>query len=185
MKNHQRRVLSLFSLCLCGLFFLGQASAENTKEDLAKCLQDFDGLAIKLPYRPTMHVRSCATEVITYDTSDKMSAGSRHLALIASSLSLGRTPVALSSDEVYWALQQATFAHFQRIFLKRGYSLVSTVNNSVEDTPNSPAYVVTAKFQRQESGRDIVLTYDANSRNMWSIKIVGMPPNQTQRAGKN
>ncbi len=167
--------------------------------DLLKlCLQDFDGIELKLPYRPPIQVRACATPEVSYDTS-KTSDGHRRLELIGE-LTLGDEAEKPSGDERYAALQQAMFTHFDALFKQRGYRLVSTEQGNARTersaytqcmlravfgthcTPDKPEppkppipYVSLARYERQQSTLTSIITYKTEAANTWSISLDDAP----------
>ena len=174
------------------------ASAQTTQraDELKRCLQDFDGIEWKLPYRPPVQIRSCATPTVNYDTSPRTPAGQRKLELIGE-LTLGNDNSPLSSDERYAALQQALHTHFAALFKQRGYRLASSEEgnarteysaqtqcmlaggaNCPDDPPEAAKppipYVSMARYVREAGGQTIALTYKAEARNTWSISLEGV-----------
>jgi hypothetical protein len=198
LKTTQRRWHSHFLATSLALLFGAEAAqAEPRIDDLKRCLQDFDGIEWKLPYRPPLRIRSCATPTVNYDTGDKTSAGRRILELIGE-LTLGDETDQLSSDERYAALQLALHTHFDALFKQRGYRLVVTEQgdartkynayahcmvighgNCAEDKPEPPKppipYVSLARYVRQAGAQTITLTYKAEAKNTWTISLDGVP----------
>ena len=199
LETTQRHRLSHFvGACLALIIGSGAAQANPRIDDLKRCLQDFDGIEWKLPYRPPLRIRSCATPTVNYDVGDKTSAGRRELNLIGE-LTLGDESEELSSDERYAALQLALHTHFDALFKQRGYRLVSTEQGNArteysaytqcmlnrggscaEDTPEPPKppipYVSLARYVRQAGAQTITLTYRAKAKNTWSVSLDGVPP---------
>lgn len=186
--------------CAVILTLPGIGSAETRTEELKRCLQDFDGIEWKLPYRPPIHIRACSSPRAVYDTSEKPGEGRRSLELIGE-LTLGPDNN-LSSDETYAALQSATFAHFNALFLRRGFRSVALEQGDARtkyyrhlgsakrgeiflertDDPSVKApslppipYVSQARYVRTVSGREVTLTYKTAMKNTWLITIDGLP----------
>lgn len=198
LKSTQHRWLSLAAVTFLTLLSVTEAARANSRVDeLKQCLQDFDGIEWKLPYRPPLKIRSCATPTVTYDGGDKTTVGHRRLDLIGE-LSLGDEDSQLSSDERYAALQIGLHAHFDALFKQRGYRLISMEQGNArteysaytqcmlrgggkcpEDKlePSLPPirYVRLAKYSRQAGTQTITLTFKAEARNTWSISLEGVP----------
>ena len=198
LKTSQRWLLFYF-VAVCPALLIGSeaANANPRIDELKRCLQDFDGIEWKLPYRPPIRISSCATPSINYDLGNKMAQRRRRLELIGE-LTLGDEGNELSSDERYAALQQALHTHFDALFKRRGYRLVSTEQgnarteysaytqcmlrrggNCAEDKPAPPKplipYVSLARYERQVGAQTITLTYKAELKNTWSISLDGVP----------
>jgi hypothetical protein len=197
LKTTQSRWLChAVATCLTLLIGSEAAQANSRIDELKRCLQDFDGIEWKLPYRPPLRIRSCATPAVNYDVGDKTPAGHRRLELIGE-LTLGDEASQLSSDERYAALQLALHTHFDALFKQRGYRLVSTEQgnartkysaytqcmlrggNCTEDEPAPPKppipYVSLARYARQAGAQTITITYKAEAKNTWSISLDGVP----------
>jgi hypothetical protein len=200
-SRNWRNIFSYFIVASLALVAAPEvARTESRNDQLQLCLQDFDGIEMKLPYRPLLRVRSCATPEVGYDTS-KTSDGHRRLELIGD-LTLGTEAKQLPPDEQYAALQQATLVHFDALFKQRGYHLVSTEQgnartegsaytqcllraivgtNCTPDQPQMPKtpipYVSLARYERQQDAQTIVITYKTEVANTWSISLDGVPEN--------
>ncbi len=198
LKTTQHRWLSYAAATFLTLLSVTEAAQANSRTDeLKRCLQDFDGIEWKLPYRPPLRIRSCATPSVNYDVGDKTPAGHRRLDFIGE-LTLGDEASQLSSDERYAALQIGVHTHFDALFKQRGYRLISTEQgnarteysaytqcmlsgggNCTEDKPEPPKppipYVSLAKYARQAGAQTITLTFKAEAKNTWSISLEGVP----------
>ena len=171
--------------------------AQTRTEELKRCLQDFDGIEWKLPYRPPMHIASCISRAGAYNSGESSVDGRRSLELIGE-LTLGAESK-LSSDETYAALQGATFVHFDALFRRHGYRLVAQEHGDArtryyantmrmlrglpalpEGADEGPAlppipYVSLARYVRTLSGKEVWLTYKTEMKNTWRISIEGLP----------
>ena len=177
--------------------FPGIASGANPfMADIKKCLEDFDGIAWQLPYRPAIDIRSCATPKNKY-SAQTTPAGKRILELIGEA-SLGDGVEPLPGPESDAAMQSAVYAHFDALFRRRGYMLVSTEQRDglspggaytrcvlkgrtdcSKDQPDPPdpmtTYVKEAHYVRREGLSTIRLTYKADGGNTWVIVLDDVP----------
>lgn len=196
--RQRRRLFTLLAAWLILLAGPGAAQGNPRTDELKRCLRDFDGIEWKLPYRPPLSIRSCATPTVNYDTGDKALPGHRKLELIGE-LTLGDDASQLSSDERYAALQLAVHAHFAALFKQRGYRLASTEQGNarteysaytqcmlrrrgsgscVEDAPKAPEppipYTSLARYVRGAGAQTVTLTYKVEAKNTWSISLEGV-----------
>lgn len=178
------------------------AQADSRMEELKRCLRELGGIEWKLPYQPPMHIRSCASATANYDTSEKAGEGRGVLELIGE-LTLGPDTAGLSSDEVYAALQNASYTHFDVLFRRHGYRRTALEygdartryhantlrmlrgqrplseqeteadEKRVAAEPPIP-YVNLARYVRPDSGREATLIYKTDAKNTWRITIDGM-----------
>ena len=141
MRNitiRKRWLCNLSMFCLALLLSLQSALGNPRATELILCLQDFDGIEWKLPYRPTVQIRSCATPEIMGNSTTKLAVGSRRIEITAD-LTLGSEAEQLSFDESYAALQLALFTHFDALIRQRGYQLVNSEmgNSRTEVSPHT------------------------------------------------
>lgn len=181
------------------LFFLqNPAIADTRTEELKRCLLDFGGIDWKLPYRPWLDIRACVSPNTNFDSAEKSLDGRRSLELIGE-LSLGSDNAKLSANEAYAALQSATFAHFEALFVRHGYrrskleygnarvefypktlrmlrGLPPSSEDEIAKPPQPPIlFVNLARYVRIVSGKEITLTYQSEMKNTWRITIEGLP----------
>lgn len=169
------------------------ATADWRADALGRCLQDFEGLVWKLPYRPPINVRSCSTPTANYDDGKSVD-GQRSLEFIGE-LTLGPES-SLPPDEQTAAIETAVFAHFDALFLRQGYRRGDVEYDNARtnfylsyylehhishDTPLP--YVKLARYERSVAGRDITLTYKKALANTWKIVMEVHPAAQDRPTG--
>lgn len=163
---------------------LGHAATRT--DELKRCLADFDGIQWQLPYQPPVDIDRCSTPTVGYN-SHKAPEGRRRLELI-NSLTLG--PDDGASDESYAALQEAVLAHFDALFVRRGYRRVAVEYGNARtiyyrgplhrenyDGPPAPPipYIDLARYVRHAGDGDVTLTFMGDAKNTWVITIEGLP----------
>ena len=170
--------------------------AQTGAEALKRCLQDFDGIQWKLPYRPPISIARCVSPAGAYNSGESPADGRRSLELIGE-LTLGAESK-LSSDDTYAALQGAMFVHFDALFRRYGYRLVAQEQGDArtkyyantmrilrglpplpEGADEGPAlppipYISLARYARSVSGKEVTLIYKAEMKNTWRITIEGL-----------
>lgn len=181
--------------------------AQDRVEQLRQCLQDFDGIAVRLPYRPAIHVRSCASPTVSFDAGEKLPVGQRRLELIGE-LTLESDADQLPSGENRAAIQNAVYVHFDALFRQRGYQRIAVEHGDAQTRPDPDTqralrrvaplskdeserqrqqiaqlppvpYVNLARYVRSDVGRDVVLTYRCQYANTWIVLIEGLPSDST------
>lgn len=177
---------------------LDVAVAQTPTQELKRCLADFGGIELRLPYLPRIDIRSCTSPTTSFESGGKSTDGSRKLELIGD-LSLGPDNTSLIRGEAQAAIQAATFTHFEALFIRHGYRRlkleygdaritfyrntmlmlkgVSPVpENDAAEAPLPPIpFVKLARYVRTSSGQEITLTYKSEIKNTWSITIEGPP----------
>ncbi|MEO7496656.1 MAG: hypothetical protein ABIT83_25850 [Massilia sp.] len=189
--------LALLAACLLPC----AASAEGRTELLKRCLNDYGGIALTLPYQPSVHIRSCATPDVNYDTPVKTPAGRRELELIGE-LTLGTELGNVGADDYYAAVQGALFAHFDSLFKRHGFvrNSVAYGDARVRKDPNTlrmlaglpPVpesaeqaarriaseppipFVREARYVRRDGAGQQTLTYQSQAKNTWRITLEGV-----------
>jgi hypothetical protein len=185
--------------------------AQDDIEQLKRCLGDFDGISLKLPYRPLMHVHSCAGPSGSYGAREKVPDGSRSLELIGP-LTLESDADQLSVGGRTAAIQNAVYVHFDALFRQRGYQRIVVEHADAQFRPDPDTrralrriaplpseeserqrrqiaalptipYVKLARYVRSVSGHDVVLTYQSHFANTWLVTIDGLPSDSAVREG--
>lgn len=163
------------------------AAADPRGQGLQSCLDEFEGIEWKLPYRPPIDIYRC--------TSRKESADGHPALELIGDLTLGRDSN-LSSDENYAALQAAVFVHFDTLFRRNGYRRAAAENDGnarttyypntmrmlhaepplpekdarAQDLPPIP-FVNYARYERLFPGYYSTLTYKTGAKNTWLITV--------------
>jgi hypothetical protein len=186
------RLVSITAILLLPNF----ASADYRAEELKRCLRDFGGIEWKLPYQPPVHIRSCASQTVSFDTVKETIAG-RHSIELIGDLTLGIDKGNLSSNEMTAAVHNAMYTHFDVLFRRHGYRQVEvghgdaqirrdlralamlsggTVSkaevdafNLIEAKKPPIPYVNLARYVHSIAGHDITLTYKREFANTWLI----------------
>ena len=184
---HAKNILVMLAIALSP-----SGANAGRAQDLKQCLADFDGIEWKLPYQPPIKVHRCVSSSVSYDGGDKTPQRTANLELI-SSLTLGADSN-LPSDETYAALQVATFAHFDALFVRRGYRRTElenadartkydpqtlaalkrpfTAQHAAHNALTTPLpYTRLARYVRSEGDHQATLTYQTDARNTWLIKL--------------
>lgn len=176
MKKTVGRWIHLKKFAWTAILLPGIVTAQTRTEALKLCLGDFDGLVWKLPYRPSIRIRSCASPSASYD-SGKSVDGLRAVELIGE-LTLGPDAKNLSSDESYAALQSAMYTHFDELFRRNGYRRTTLEHGDARTYPDvGPPipYVSLARYVRPILFTDATLTYQTAYKNTWRITLEGLP----------
>lgn len=193
---------------MTGFGLISSCAAQSSEEKLGRCLKDFGGIEWRLPYRPFLHVHSCASPANNNDTSGSfLRDGPRSLELIGD-LTLGSDSLS-GSDENYQAIQQAVYAHFDELFIQLGFRHVaveygnagtsyseetaqmllrlprsSEADVAEESGPPVLPYVNVARYAGILAGRDVILTYRTEAGNTWRISLDGLPEKSPTNGGR-
>ena len=169
--------------------------ADSYTDQLKQCLAGFGGIEWKLPYRPSIRIKTCTSPDVGYNIG-KSTDGSRSVEFIGE-ITWGPDAKALSSDEDYAVVQAAVFTHFDALFQRHGYRRTmleqgdamtgndpdtlrrlrgdretkskSTQKSNVAE-PLIP-YVNHARYIRTTLGNEVTLTYKTEAKNTWRITL--------------
>lgn len=184
---------------------------QNQVEPLRRCLQDFDGIEWRLPYRPVIHIQACASPSGSVNSGDPLPAGRRRLELIGE-LTLQSDADHLPGGDKEAALHNAVFVHFDALFRQRGYQRLAVEHGDaqvrrypesrqaskvaqrksaeaidrerrlVDALPTIP-YVNHARYVRKQGDQDVTLTYRQQYANTWVVMIEGLAPPSQEPGG--
>lgn len=196
---------------LLAILVPGLACGQTRTDLLRACLSDFGGMEWKLPYRPPLRVRSCASPAASFDTVESTVGGRRSI-VFSGELTLGPGHAGWSPDENYAALQSVVLQHFEKQFLLRGYRRTAIEHGNArtgsdpfteclrrwrrgkplcreEDYPPQPPqppipFVSLARYVLGTSGREVVLTYAVEAKNAWRVTLEGVSAAPEPTAGK-
>ena len=140
------------------------AGRTQTLISLDRCLSQFEGIQWRLPYRPYMHVHSCAGPE-GFFTSGNIKPGQRAVEFIGDT-TLAPPRNGMRSED-FGQVQLAVFTHFDKLFQRHGFQRFELQESDREGTP----YPAVAKYRRFTGAGPVVLTWKPMAANTWQVLL--------------
>jgi hypothetical protein len=140
------------------------AAGAQAPVPLERCLAQFEGIQWKLPYRPYMHVYRCVGPDGGFN-SGPGAPGVRRIEFIGDSTIT--PPRQGMPAENFGEMQQAVFAHFDKLFQRHGFQRTELQEN----VDHSPAYPKLAKYRRFTGAGPLTLTWQTMAANTWVVTL--------------